>query len=391
MRFVNLRTKIFFELILLATFVVSRAQGQSNLDATVLLSDCTDAVNSVQALQYSAVYVGPNALMLEGIEDHPMLERTASGDVIWQQLDRWWDARNLNRCRCRDLEISTTKVPRYSNYEYTIDGEFMRSYNSASNSAIIRRQSAPDLPFSLLSLLGYGFMACDGNICQEMLRAAEVNKDVISHGDGVVEIQAKYTPSDGSYRRRVSIFVNPNVRMVPFRYVVTYDEVNTIDAQIEVTQFATINGVVTPVDGSVEEFSIELHLPDGLTSGDVNAMPKEKADEVMTRVRFEAVPFQAFLHIGARVSNVVVNEIKPISFFRMPIPDDAAVRDFSGSSTVIRPPKQQHPENSRTPATTPAPNSGRNSPVSGHLPLLVVSLVGVNAAVFFLYRLFKAR
>ena len=187
---------------------------------------------------------------------------------------------------------------------------------------------------SIVSLLGYGFMGVDNHICAELLRAGQIDDEVNEGEDGLLEVRGFYSPPNGSYRRRVSVFADPEQQFFPVKFQIWFDQTGTLDSDILTSQLWAKNGVLVPLAGAIQQFSIMEELPDGLTSGEVNAMPKALADEVTKRTVYKAVPFEEPVLISHLESTIDVNDIKPIAFYQLEIPAGARHRDFSNLEQV---------------------------------------------------------
>ena len=304
-----------------------------------VLTRVCETVDSVQALHFKTVtYSAP--WFSEVLLSHPVIEKNSNGKVLERAEERWWDARNLNRCKCRELTIKRNRDPFYDDYEYTLDGELYRGVSKTDLVARISPQavmqgSAP----SPLFLLGHEMLQLPIHLTKAILQTGRIENATTTHPDGLIEVTSFYQPPDGSYELKVQIWADPEKEYFPMRILTTFLQTKSTDTDIRTTRVELISGVYVPLEGSRQMYYIQEHLPDGLTSGEVNAMPKQQMEEILSRTVYEAVPLGELNVVNFQAADVEVNDLKPLEFFRLPFPDDERyeVLDFSGRETVTKP------------------------------------------------------
>lgn len=327
--------------ILICFFLFSSPQvsGVEPLTGREVLTRTCETVDAVQSLHFKTVsYCNP--WFSKDLLSHPVIEKNSNGKVLEREEERWWDARNLNRCKCRGLQIKRNRDPFYDDYEYTLDGELYRGVSRTELVArispqAVMRGSAP----SPLFLLGHEMMQLPIHLTKAILQTGRIDDATNTHPDGLIEVTSYYQPPDGGYERKVQIWADPVQDYFPMRILTTFLETKSTDTDIRTTRVELISGVYVPLEGSRQMYYIQEHLPDGLTSGEVNAMPKQQMDEILSRTVYEAVPLGELNVVNFQAANVEVNDLKPLEFFRLPFPDDERyeVLDFSGRDTGVDP------------------------------------------------------
>lgn len=304
---------------------------QSVLD---VLDSSISAVDQLSALQFEFEELFPDDFDPAMCQ---LAEKNESGRPVHAFVKLCWDYRKLYHIEVREWHPPDVRHllggSVYDHYVFTIDGEFYRGANDCTKSAMIRPEKYSSLGYTTpLLLLGHHVPGTETHLCRHLREHASEDFALSEAPDGTVKITGAYSPLDGSYARTFELSIDPKLDYLPVHIVTRFKWTNTLDQEIRVTRTEIISGIRIPVAGYIAGYSINEILPNGLTNGDINAMPKEEYFRDVEPYVIREAKLLSEVNVDFPVNKIVVNEIHPLSFFRLEIPDDYDTVDFSTST-----------------------------------------------------------